>query len=348
MNITLPRVITCHTMQNVHHSHLQFLTHCLRHFIRTKVASHFTESLHHVRDVLTAQPLFTFSHTPTVARSSVSLSGGHKKTSTSTGDKTNQPAAPGSLKLTLTSVPPGGAASPGIVTGVALTHVDQITTCLGEMNCRVSQVMEIVSTLAQFQSIVGSLRGLPRASGLWESDPPFVKTSLEGDNDRDIPVPEGSVNASDYLEQVFARNEYPLPPLKSEETVEKPEIAKEVYTKYYNWIPLLMTNLSILLQESSPVPRLQPETETTPPQITTPPPPPSPGDSIAEHVWCRCTAIFTALVSECPRGSSDVFSVSRGQSLTVFPTAYTSYTTHVSSLETDISNYLAVSASFSV
>jgi hypothetical protein len=246
----LSSVIEAKAKSSSSHKEHPFLTHlslCLQ------VASHFTENLHHVRDVLMAQPHFSFSHTPTVAQSTVSLSGGHKKTgtlSTSTGgDKTNQPAAPGSLKLTLTSVPPGGAASPGVVTGVALTHVDQITTCLRELNCRVSQVMEIVSTLAQFQSIVASLRGLPRVSGLWESDPPFVKTSLEGDNDRDIPVPEGSVNASDYLEQVFARNEYPLPPLKSEETAEKPEIAKEVSTIIGCWaekIPLLMKTKKIV------------------------------------------------------------------------------------------------------
>lgn len=85
-----------------------------------------------------------------------------------------------------------------------------------------SQVLEIASTLTQFQTLVTSLRALPRVSGLWAPDPPLVSNdndSLDGANERGIPIPEGSVKASDYLEQVFGRNEYPLSPLNNRQEI---------------------------------------------------------------------------------------------------------------------------------
>ena len=178
-----------------------------------QVASHFTEALHHVREVLMAQPRFSFPHSPVIGRSTASLIGQMKTSTprTTTGDKTRAfLTVPGSDKLALSSSGVGSSGSP--VTGVALQNVDQITASLREMASRISQVMEVVSTLAQFRSAVDGLRGLPRVSGLWECSSVGGQTSLVEDNERDIPIPEGSVKASDYLEQVFGRNDYPLPP----------------------------------------------------------------------------------------------------------------------------------------
>ena len=189
-------------------------------FLRTQVASHFTESLHHLRDVLVTQTHGNYSVSPGLGRSTISLSG-HKKTSaiTTTGDKIGLPL-PGSDKTTTSSVHSSGAGVSG--GGVSLQRIDQITGGLRELGSRVSQVLEIVSTLTQFQTLVTSLRGLPRVSGLWAPDPPLIANdddSLDGVNERGIPIPEGSVKASDYLEQVFGRNEYPLSPLNNRQEI---------------------------------------------------------------------------------------------------------------------------------
>lgn len=169
--------------------------------------------------MLVTQPHGNHSLSPGLGRSTISLSG-HKKTSaTTTGDKISLPL-PGSDKTTTSSVHSSGAGVSG--GGVSLQRIDQMTGGLRELGSRVSQVLEIVSTLTQFQTLVTSLRGLPRVSGLWAPDPPLISNdddSLDGANERDIPIPEGSVKASDYLEQVFGRNEYPLSPLNNRQEI---------------------------------------------------------------------------------------------------------------------------------
>ena len=123
------------------------------------------------------------------------------------------------------------------------------------------------------------------------------------------------------------------------------KIAMAKYIKGLNGLKKSI-NLSPFLQEDSPATNQKPE--TTPPQITPPPPPPPPlpscpGDSIGEHVWCQSVSILSHLVSSCPTGVSGVLCIS-GRSQSVFPTAWSSYTSQISSLETDISNYMKVSS----
>ena len=130
-------------------------------------------------------------------------------------------AVPGSGNAVQSSLASSGERGSAVaaLTGVSLHQVDQITASLREFGSRVSQVTEIASTLAQFHSLTGQLRGLPRVSGLWAVEPPLIvvagETSLDVANERVAPIPEGSVSASDYLEQVFGKNEYPLLPLES-------------------------------------------------------------------------------------------------------------------------------------
>ena len=55
-------------------------------------------------------------------------------------------------------------------TGIALSDIDQITRELMDFRVRVSKVLDIVSTIAQFRQLNmhGKLEGLPRVGGLWE------------------------------------------------------------------------------------------------------------------------------------------------------------------------------------
>ncbi len=55
-----------------------------------------------------------------------------------------------------------------VASGIALQSVDKITSGLNEFSLRVSKVLEIISTLAQFRQLQGSIGGLPRVTGLWE------------------------------------------------------------------------------------------------------------------------------------------------------------------------------------
>jgi hypothetical protein len=180
-------------------------------------------------------------------------------------------------------------------------------------------VIEIVSTLSQFRKLVGNLKGLPRVSGLWATVPVVADTdvgSLKETDKRGIPIAAGSVTTSDYVEQVFGQKDYPLP------EQEKP-------------------------QEST-----QPSsTDETSPSVAPPPPPPplppspssptspSLSDSIAKHLHSSLKTISTSLASSCGRGISEVFSIT-GRSKSTFPTAYNAYSSQISTLEGDISNYL--------
>ena len=195
--------------------------------------SQFTDALHHLREVLISQPRVNFSNqSPSVVRSAVSLLGtkrtsGLSSTTLPVGGAgggamggAKELAVPGSgnaVQSLLASSGERGSAMAAL-TGVSLHQVDQITASLREFGSRISQVTEIASTLAQFHSLTHQLRGLPRVSGLWAVEPPLIvvagETSFDGANKRVTPIPEGSVTASDYLEQVFGKNEYPLLPLE--------------------------------------------------------------------------------------------------------------------------------------
>ena len=123
-------------------------------------------------------------------------------------------------KTSITSASPASLSS-SVSAGLGLHQVEVIAASLNELGSRVSQVMEMASTLAQFQTLVGSLRGLPQTPGLWAAiEEAVTGNSLMGANDRDLPIPEGSVRAEEYLEQVFGGKDYPLPPLEEKEKME--------------------------------------------------------------------------------------------------------------------------------
>ena len=54
--------------------------------------------------------------------------------------------------------------------GGAVLNVDQVTNELGDFSTRVSNVLDIITTLSQFGqlSLHGKLEGLPRVGGIWE------------------------------------------------------------------------------------------------------------------------------------------------------------------------------------
>ena len=334
-------------------------------FLLFQVALQFTDSLHHLREVLVAQPRVNFStHSPSIGRSAVSLLGGKRTNalSSSTISGGGKEERSGSKTLTvpgsgLPAISPfalsGGSDSTAATpTGVGLHEVAGITAGLKELSFRVTQVMEMVSSLFQFRSLTGNLRGLPRVSGLWTADPPLVvlssQGSLEGTNERGDPIPEGSVRASDYLEQVFGRRDYPLPSLenegreketeKEEEKEGQKDREKKVRHREYRSVDFISSlqrdSLSDPDEECGPKPPV--------PGSTAPDSPlPGPTDSIATHICSKLATITTSLSSACPHGASDVFCV-RGKASSAFPTAHDVYTSHVSSLEKDIAAYLRV------
>ena len=172
-----------------------------------------------------------------VGHSTVSLSGTKRGSATPTNPlsgggnrKGNGLTVPVEKRNTISAT----LASPGSVStcpsGVGLHNVDIIAASMNELSSRVSQVMEIVSTLSQFRKLVGNLRGLPRVSGLWPKESELTATDvglLEDTNEGVAPI-AGSVRTSDYVEHVFGPKEYPLPPLNEQEEEGKAEKMIEV------------------------------------------------------------------------------------------------------------------------
>ena len=178
------------------------------------MAAVFKETLHHLKDVLVVQRHASFSTSPhSVAHSSASLSdtkrgsatptnplvGGKKKGSELTTDK----------KMSTSSAFASQSNTSACISGVTLHNVDQIAASVDEMSSRLTQVVDVVSTLSTFHNLVGGIRGLPRVSGLWVAATSTAESSLGDANKREVPI-EGSVTTSDYLEQMFGPKTYPL------------------------------------------------------------------------------------------------------------------------------------------
>ena len=74
--------------------------------------------------------------------------------------------------------------------GIALSDIDQITRELMDFSVRVSKVLDIISTLAQFRQLNTDrkLEGLPRVAGLWELSLPenYDEQSASGSQTRSI------------------------------------------------------------------------------------------------------------------------------------------------------------------
>ena len=186
----------------------------------------FKEALHHLKDVLITQHRVNFS-TPSshsVGPSTVSLSGTkrgtgatpthpHTSSTSDGGGRRGGLTVPGFEKKTTSSSLGSGSMS---FSGVGLQQVELIAANMNELSSRVEQVIELASTLAQFGTVAESVRGLPRVEGLWVPAPAVVKSE-----EREVLA--GTVRVSDYLEHVFGRREYPLPPPRDEER-EKEEV----------------------------------------------------------------------------------------------------------------------------
>ena len=99
-----------------------------------------------------------------------------------------------------------------------------ITSGVEELGLRVTHVMEIVATLVELGKLVGNIKGLPRAGGLWGAREGTVGGgSLEGINERGVPT-EGK-----QRRETEGSGER-LPPLTEEEVESKRE-EKEVSTR---------------------------------------------------------------------------------------------------------------------
>jgi hypothetical protein len=74
--------------------------------------------------------------------------------------------------------------------GIALSDIDQITRELTDFSVRVSKVLDIISTLAQFRQLNmhKKLEGLPRVAGLWELSLPesYDEQSASGSQTRSV------------------------------------------------------------------------------------------------------------------------------------------------------------------
>ena len=74
--------------------------------------------------------------------------------------------------------------------GISLSDIDQITRELTDFSIRVSKVLDIISTLAQFQQLNmhRKLEGLPRVASLWELSLPesYDEQSASGSQTRSI------------------------------------------------------------------------------------------------------------------------------------------------------------------
>ena len=74
--------------------------------------------------------------------------------------------------------------------GIALSDIDQITRELTDFSIRVSKVLDIISTIAQFRKLNmhRKLEGLPRVAGLWELSLPesYDEQSASGSQTRSI------------------------------------------------------------------------------------------------------------------------------------------------------------------
>ena len=75
-------------------------------------------------------------------------------------------------------------------TGIALSDIDQITRELTDFSIRVSKVLDIISTIAQFRQLNmhRKLEGLPRVAGLWELSLPesYDEQSASGSQTKSI------------------------------------------------------------------------------------------------------------------------------------------------------------------
>ena len=105
--------------------------------------------------------------------SNTTIAGGtsiHRGSNTSTGSNRNSIQRGQVSTRNLLSGASSANKSSSTPAGIALSDIDQITCELMDFSVRVSKVLDIISTLAQFRqlNIHRKLEGLPRVADLWE------------------------------------------------------------------------------------------------------------------------------------------------------------------------------------
>ncbi len=167
-----------------------------------RLTTAFRELLQQLKDSLLQQPYigFNFSNhsTPGTVHSHPSSLGkkGSIMSTNASGSLTKRSSVQGKQKQGGTAVTSGGLTDSSTVlpvaSGIALQNVDKITLGLTEFGVRVNKVLDIVSTLAQFRKLEGSLGGLPRVDGLWGGG------EVEPDkNDGPTALPENAKGTAD-------------------------------------------------------------------------------------------------------------------------------------------------------
>ena len=137
------------------HKLISMLNSCL------ELCTTFKEFVQHLRDIF----LLPGPYTTTTGGTSV-----HRGSNASTGSNRNS-LQKGQLSTRNLISGPNSASKPLSTPAViALSDIDQITHDLRDFSARVSKVLDIISTLAQFRQLNmhRKLEGLPRVAGLWE------------------------------------------------------------------------------------------------------------------------------------------------------------------------------------
>lgn len=114
----------------------------------------------------------------------------HRGSNTSTGSNRNSLQKGQMSTRNLLSGASSASKSSSTPAGIALSDVDQIMRELMDFSVRVSKVLDIISTLAQFRQLNmhRKLEGLPRVGGLWELSLPesYDEQSAGGSQTRSI------------------------------------------------------------------------------------------------------------------------------------------------------------------
>lgn len=133
----------------------------------------FKELLHQLKDILLQQHVnfgvsatsavgASLSHSSSIGRKGSNLSNSSVSTTKRVSVLTQKQSGAGQM-LAVDST----GDVPHSTSGIILQNVDRIAVGLNDFGARVSKLLEIISTLAQFKELQDSLNGLPRIAGLW-------------------------------------------------------------------------------------------------------------------------------------------------------------------------------------
>ena len=137
-----------------------------------QLGSTLKELLYHIRDVLLPQMYTNLTGTNTHASSLGRNASIHSTSSSTVAKKLSTHKRHQSLLSNSSASDSNNV--PSTLLGIPLQNVDRITSQMNDFGGRVLRVLEIVSTLAQFEqmNVERKLESLPRISGLWNLNIP--------------------------------------------------------------------------------------------------------------------------------------------------------------------------------